>query len=370
MTSLTPGVVTGEDYKTLVKACKDGGYALPAVNVVGTDSVNAVMEAAAKNKSDVIIQLSNGGAQFYAGKGIEDSFKAKVLGAVACAQHVHFLARHYGICAVLHTDHANKPLIPWVEALVSYSEAQFEATGFPLFTSHMLDLSEEDIDYNLEQSAKLLKRMAPLGMSLEIELGCTGGEEDGIGSEDNIDNPSLYTQPEDCLRAWKELAEIGHFSLAASFGNVHGVYKPGNVKLTPEILKNAQELVQAECGTDANPLDLVFHGGSGSEKEKIAEAISYGVFKMNIDTDTQFAFAHGVGKHVLENEKAFQYQIDPDTDKPYKKLYDPRVWLRKGEEELVARLDEAIADLGSAGKSLAASGGCCGGGCGCHGEAA
>ncbi|MCB9989052.1 MAG: class II fructose-bisphosphate aldolase [Rhodospirillales bacterium] len=364
MTSLNPGVVTGDDYLTLVKACKEGGYALPAVNVVGTNSINAVMEAAAKNKSDIIIQLSNSGAQFYAGKGIEDSFKAKVLGAVAAAQHVHFLARHYGICVVLHTDHANKKLIPWVEAMVGYSEAHFEATGRPLFSSHMLDLSEEDIDFNLYESARLLKQMAPLGMSLEIELGCTGGEEDGIGSEDNINNPSLYTQPEDCLRAWKELSGIGHFTLAASFGNVHGVYKPGNVKLTPEILKNAQDLVQKECGTDGNPLDLVFHGGSGSEKDKISQAISYGVFKMNIDTDTQFAFAHGVGAYVMANEKAFQHQIDPDDGTPYKKQYDPRVWLRKGEEALVARLDEAIADLGSAGKTLAAES--CGHGCGCH----
>ncbi|MCB1556275.1 MAG: class II fructose-bisphosphate aldolase [Alphaproteobacteria bacterium] len=353
MTSLPPGVVTGDDYKALVRSCKEGGYALPAVNVVGTNTVNAVLEAAAKNKSDVIVQLSNGGAQFYAGKGLKDADHAKILGAVAAAQHVHLLAKYYGVCVVLHTDHANKKLIPWVEGLISYSEAHFEATGRPLFTSHMLDLSEEDIDFNLSESARLLARMAKIDMSIEIELGCTGGEEDGIGSEDNIDNPNLYTQPEDCLRAWNELSEIGHFSLAASFGNVHGVYKPGNVRLTPDILKNAQTLVEKERGTAPNPLDLVFHGGSGSEKEKIAKAISYGVFKMNIDTDTQFAFAKGVGDYVAANDKAFQYQIDPETEKPYKKQYDPRVWLRKGEESMIARLDEAFADLGSAEKSLA-----------------
>ena len=262
--SLKPGVVTGDDYQTLLKAAKEGGYAMPAVNVVSTSSINAVMEAAAKNKSDVIIQLSNGGAQFYAGQGCPDSFEAKVLGAVSAAHHVHLLAEHYGICVVLHTDHANKALIPWVEALVGNSEVHFKKTGRPLFTSHMLDLSAEDIDFNLSECARLLERMAPIGMSLEIELGVTGGEEDGVGSDDDIgaDNPLLYTQPEDCLRAYDLLNPLGHFSLAASFGNVHGVYKPGNVKLRPEILKASQELVNETHKTGENPLDLVFHGGS------------------------------------------------------------------------------------------------------------
>jgi fructose-bisphosphate aldolase class II len=352
MTELKPGVVTGEEYKLLVKACKDGGYALPAVNVVGTSSINAVMEAAAKNKADVIIQLSNGGAEFYAGKGLEDSFQAKVLGAVSAAKHVHLLAEHYGICVVLHTDHANKKLIPWIEALLDHGEKFYAQTGKPLFTSHMIDLSEEEIDYNLSESARLLERMAKIDMSIEIELGVTGGEEDGVGS-DEIDNDKLYTQPEDCLQAYKLLAPIGHFSLAASFGNVHGVYKPGNVQLRPEILKNSQSLVQAECGTDHNPLDLVFHGGSGSEKTKIDEALTYGVFKMNIDTDTQFAFAEKVGAFVSDNPKAFVHQIDPEDGTPYKKLYDPRKWLREGEMGMVTRLDEAFADLKSVGKSLA-----------------
>ncbi len=352
---LKPGVVTGEDYKTLLKACKDGGYALPAVNVVGTNSINAVMEAAAKNKSDIIIQLSNGGAEFYAGKGCPDNFAAKVLGAVSAAQHVHLLAEHYGICVVLHTDHANRALIPWLEELITHGEAHYKATGKPLYSSHMLDLSADDIDFNLSESARLLKRMAKIDMSIEIELGVTGGEEDGVGSDDDIgaDNPLLYTQPEDCLRAYEMLSPIGHFSLAASFGNVHGVYKPGNVKLRPEILKNSQALVQKTHNTGANPLDLVFHGGSGSEKEKIAEALTYGVFKMNIDTDTQFATAFAMGEYVDANAKAFKYQIDPEDGTPYKKQYDPRKIMRAGEEGMVKRLDECIADLGSAGKSLA-----------------
>tara|TARA_B100001027_G_C16186355_1_gene293908 strand:- start:54 stop:857 length:804 start_codon:yes stop_codon:yes gene_type:complete len=265
------------------------------------------------------------------------------------------LAERYGICVIIHTDHANKALIPWVEALVGYSEEHYEKTGCPLFSSHMLDLSGEEIDFNLFECEKMLKRMAPIGMSLEIELGVTGGEEDGVGSDDDIgaDNPKLYTQPEDCLRAYQLLSPIGHFSLAASFGNVHGVYKPGNVKLRPEILKNSQDLVKETCGTGDKPLDLVFHGGSGSDKTKIAEALSYGVFKMNIDTDTQFAVSKAVGAYVEENSKAFKYQIDPDDGTPYKKKYDPRAWLRAGEVSMVERLDEAFQDLGSVGKTLA-----------------
>ncbi len=351
---LKAGVVTGEDYFELVNSCKDGGYALAAVNCVGTDSVNAVMEAAAKNKSDVIIQFSNGGAEFYAGKGMP-SGDAKVLGAVSAAQHVHLLAEHYGICAVLHTDHANRKLVPWVDGLIDHSEAHFKATGKPLYSSHMLDLSEEPIEDNLNECARVLERMAKMKMSLEIELGVTGGEEDGVGGEfdESADNSKLYTQPSDVLQAYKLLNPIGHFSVAASFGNVHGVYKPGNVHLRPEILKASQELVSAETGGGDKPLALVFHGGSGSEKAKITEAISYGVFKMNIDTDTQFAFAESVGAYVEENSKAFKYQIDPDDGTPFKKQYDPRKWLRAGEGGIIARLDEAFADLGSAGRSLA-----------------
>ncbi len=353
MTSqIKAGVVTGNDYLSLVQACKQGCYALPAVNVTGTNTVNAVLEAAAENKSDVIIQLSNGGAEFYAGKGFPDSAAAKVLGAVSAAHHVHLLAKYYGVCVVLHTDHANKKLIPWVEGMLGHGETYFKQHGRPLFSSHMIDLSEEPLEENVNECARLLKRMAAIDMSIEIELGCTGGEEDGVGSDD-IDNARLYTQPEDVLYAYEVLAPLGNFSVAASFGNVHGVYAPGNVKLCPEILKNSQALVAEKKGLGANPLDLVFHGGSGSEKAKIHESLQYGVFKMNIDTDTQFAFAHGVGKYVKENEAAFFYQIDPESGKPYKKQYDPRTWLRLGEKALIERLSEAFIDLKSNGKSVA-----------------
>jgi fructose-bisphosphate aldolase class II len=355
MTRLKPGVVTGEDYKTLVAESKAAGYALPAVNVTGTNTLNAVLEAAAQAKADIIVQLSNGGAQFYAGQGMPDGFKAKVLGAVSAAQHAHLLAEQYGICVAMHTDHANKKLIPWVEALLDEGEKFYEQHGKPLFSSHMLDLSEESIDFNLDECARILERMSKMGMSLEIELGVTGGEEDGVGSDldESADNSKLYTQPEDVLRAYERLTPIGHFSVAASFGNVHGVYKPGNVKLRPEILKNSQEMVRERHNTASNPLNLVFHGGSGSDKGQISEAVGYGVFKMNIDTDTQFAFSQPIGMFVSEHPKAFQYQIDPEDGTPYKKLYDPRKFLRAGETGIVTRLQEAFDDLGSKGKTLA-----------------
>ncbi len=353
-TRLKPGVVTGKDYQALVQAAKDGHYIIPAVNVVGTNSINAVLEAARKNKSDVIIQLSNGGAEFYAGKGLPDAFEAKVLGAVSAAHHVHLLAAHYGVCVVLHTDHANKKLVPWVEALLTHGEQYYKTHGRPLFTSHMLDLSEEPLEENLAISARILKRAAAIETSIEIELGITGGEEDGVGSDDDdLANPNLYTQPQDVLQAYELLSPIGFFSVAASFGNVHGVYAPGNVKLRPEILKNSQDLVQTTHKTGPNPLNLVFHGGSGSEQSKIDETLNYGVFKMNIDTDLQFAFSHAVGTYVMANPKAFLYQIDPETEAPYKKAYDPRKWLRTGEEGIIARLDEAFQSLKSVGKSLA-----------------
>ena len=354
-TTLPAGVVTGEAYRTLVTAAKRGGYALPAVNVIGSNTINAVLEAAALHRSDVIIQLSNGGAQFYAGQGLADVALARVLGAVSAARHVHLMAEHYGVCVVLHTDHANKKLVAWVEALLDHGEAHFAETGRPLFSSHMLDLSEEPLEWNIGECARILQRMAAMGMNLEIELGVTGGEEDGIGGEfdESADNSKLYTQPADVLLAYDTLSAIGGFSVAASFGNVHGVYKPGNVKLRPEILRASQELVASTHGLDHNPLDLVFHGGSGSEKAKIAEAVGYGVFKMNIDTDTQFAFAKPVGDFVDAHPKAFKFQIDPDDGTPFKSHYDPRKWLRKAEQGLVERMGEAFADLGSAGTSLA-----------------
>ncbi|WP_319412412.1 class II fructose-bisphosphate aldolase [uncultured Cohaesibacter sp.] len=353
---LSPGVITGEEYLQLLEACKEGGYALPAVNVTGTNSLNAVMEAAAKAKSDIIIQMSNGGAQFYAGQGAPDAMRARVLGSVSIAQHVHLLAKEYGICAVLHTDHCNKKLLPWIDGLLDEGEKYYKANGRPLYTSHMIDLSEESLEENVSISAKYLERMAPMGMSLEIELGCTGGEEDGIGKEleeGDAADPRLYTQPEDVLYAYDVLSKIGHFTVAASFGNVHGVYAPGNVKLRPEILKHSQELVAKERNLGDKPLSLVFHGGSGSAKEQIAEAVSYGVFKMNIDTDIQFAFAESVGAKVDEKPIAFKHQVDPKDGTPYKKYYDPRKWLRAGEEGMIARLEEAMQDLGSAGRSVA-----------------
>ncbi|MBI0536030.1 class II fructose-bisphosphate aldolase [Roseomonas sp. KE2513] len=354
-TKLKPGVVTGADYLTLLEACRAGGYALPAVNVVGTNSINAVLESAAKNKADVIIQLSNGGARFFGGEGCPDANAARVLGAVSAAQHVHTMAKAYGVCVVLHTDHADRSLLPWVNALIDHGEEHMKRTGQPLFSSHMIDLSAEPLETNIAECAAVLKRMAPLGMSLEIELGVTGGEEDGVGHdlEESADNAHLYTQPEDVLKAWEALTPIGHVTMAASFGNVHGVYAPGNVKLRPEILKASQEAVAGKFGGGEKPMSLVFHGGSGSEKDKITEAVSYGVFKMNIDTDTQFAFSEPVGAYVEANPVAFKHQIDPATGKPQKKLYDPRKWLRAGEKGVAKRLDEAFADLGSAGRSLA-----------------
>jgi len=352
---LRPGVVFGDSYKALVAACKAGHYALPAVNVTSTNTINAVLEAAAANKSDVIIQLSNSGARFYAGEACPDAERARALGAISAAQHVHLLAEQYGICVVMHTDHASRKFVPWVDAMVDSGAEYFRTHGRPLFTSHMLDLSEEPLEKNLDECVRVLQRLAPLGMSLELELGVTGGEEDGIGREydDSADNARLYTQPEDVLYAYDRLSPLGSFSVAASFGNVHGVYAPGNVRLRPEILRASQEMVAKRHGLGPNPLDLVFHGGSGSEKDKIHQAVQYGVFKMNIDTDTQFAFARPIGDYVTKNKPAFEHQIDPDTKAPYKKQYDPRKWLRVGEKGIVERLAEAFADLGSAGRSLA-----------------
>lgn len=351
---IKPGVVTGADYLALVRACKEGRHALPAVNVVGTSTINAVLEAAAQAKSDVIIQLSGGGAQFFAGKGIKDTKQAQVLGAISAAQHVHTVAEAYGVCVALHTDHADKKLVPWVDALIDHGEKVFAAEGRPLFSSHMLDLSAEPLEENLAECERLLKRVSKIGMSLEIELGVTGGEEDGVGQDlSEIDNAKLYTQPEEVWEAHCRLAPIGHYSVAASFGNVHGVYKPGNVKLRPEILAHSQALAEQKDSSLSRPFDFVFHGGSGSEKDKITEAVSHGVFKMNIDTDTQFAFARAVGDFVDANVNAFKHQIDPESGQPLKKAYDPRAWLRKGEESIAARLLEAFDDLGSTGRSIA-----------------
>ncbi|WP_417843042.1 class II fructose-bisphosphate aldolase [Thalassospira sp.] len=357
MPSVKPGVVTGAAYRELVAACKQDGYALPAVNVTSSSTLNAALEAAANAGSDIIIQLSNGGAQFFAGKGIKDANAARIIGAVSAARHAQLMAEYYGVAVVLHTDHANRKFVPWVDGMLSWGEKAYKETGKPLFSSHMLDLSEEPLEDNLATCEEFLKRLSAVDMSLEIELGVTGGEEDGIGkeldtSQDDID-PRLYTRPEEVEEAYRRLKPLGHFSVAAAFGNVHGVYKPGNVKLRPEILLESQKYVAEKHDLDGFPLDFVFHGGSGSEKEKIEEAVGYGVFKMNIDTDTQFAYATAVGKYVEENERAFKYQVDPDNDTPYKKQYDPRVWVREAELSMAARLEEAFKDLGSTGKSIA-----------------
>ena len=342
------GVVTGDDVQTVFQLAKAGRYALPAVNCVNSDTINATLEAAAKAQAPVIIQFSNGGAAFVAGKGFKGAGQqAAIVGAIAGARHVHTMAAAYGVPVILHTDHAAKKLLPWIDGLLDAGEAHFAATGKPLFSSHMLDLSEEPLVENIEICAQYLKRMDKIGMTLEIELGVTGGEEDGVDNTD-VDQSSLYTQPEDVAYAYEQLIKVSpRFTIAASFGNVHGVYKPGNVKLTPSILDNSQKYVSQKFNLPANSLDFVFHGGSGSSAAEIQEAISYGVIKMNIDTDTQWANWQGILNYYAQYQDYLQTQLgNPDgDDKPNKKYYDPRVWLRKGEESMVERLLQAFAEL-------------------------
>ncbi len=343
---INSGVVTGDDLQTLFKIAKEEGFAIPAVNAVGTSSVNAIMEAAKKVNSPVMVQFSNGGAAFYAGKGI-DSKEGAVLGAISGAQHVHLLAETYGVPVVLHTDHAARKLLPWIDALLDAGEAHLKRTGKPLFSSHMIDLSEEPLEENIETCKRYLERMSKMGMTLEIELGITGGEEDGVDNTD-VDNKLLYTQPEEVAYAYEELMKVSDkFTIAASFGNVHGVYKPGNVVLRPEILDNSQKYIEEKFGTGSKPVNFVFHGGSGSELSDIRAAISYGVIKMNIDTDTQWAFWDGVRGYVDQYHAYLQSQIgNPEgEDKPNKKYYDPRKWLREGELSMVKRLEQAFEDL-------------------------
>lgn len=346
MDKIPAGVVWGDQLQEIFRIAKANHFALPAVNVVGTDSVNAVMEAAKQANSPIMIQFSNGGAIFYAGKSLPTT-EAAVAGAVSGALHVHQMAKHYGVPVILHTDHAAKKLLPWIDALLDEGEKFFAANGKPLFSSHMLDLSEESLKDNIEICKKYLTRMSKIGMTLEIELGITGGEEDGVDNT-GIDSSRLYTQPEDVAYAYEELSKISNrFTIAASFGNVHGVYKPGNVKLEPIILHNSQEYIQKKFNTEANPVSFVFHGGSGSEPAKIAEALQYGVVKMNIDTDTQWAMWEGVMAYYKDKKAYLQGQIgNPEgDDKPNKKYYDPRAWLRKGEESVVKRLLVAFQDL-------------------------
>lgn len=343
-----PGVLFGEDVQKVYAHAKKSGFAIPAVNVVGTDSVNAILEAAAKVKSPVIIQFSNGGASYYAGKGLSnENEKAAIVGAISGAKHIHMMAEAYGVAVILHTDHAAKKLLPWIDALMDAGEKHFKHTGRALYSSHMLDLSEEPLEENISTCKAYLERMSKIGMSIEIELGVTGGEEDGVDNT-NIDSSLLYTQPEEVAYAYEELSQISpDFTIAASFGNVHGVYKPGNVKLTPKILDNSQKYIQEKFNTEAKPVNFVFHGGSGSTLEEIREAIDYGVIKMNIDTDTQWATWIGVKDYYEKNKDYLQGQIgNPDGDeKPNKKYYDPRKWLRAGQVTLVDRVEVAFCDL-------------------------
>ena len=346
--SIKSGVAWGDEVQAIFDYAKLKHFALPAVNVSNTSTSNAVIETAAKLKAPVIVQFSNGGSHFYAGKGLSnENEKAAILGGISGAKHVHLMAEAYGATVILHTDHCAKKLLPWIDGLLDAGEEHFRLTGKPLFSSHMIDLSEEPISENLDICKKYLSRMSKIGMTLEIELGITGGEEDGVDNTD-IDSSKLYTQPEEVAYAYEELMKISpRFTIAAAFGNVHGVYKPGNVKLTPIILKNSQEYVQKKFNTGENPINFVFHGGSGSTKEEIREAIGYGVIKMNIDTDLQFAFTEGIRDYITKYNAYLQQQIgNPEgEDLPNKKYYDPRKYLRLGQETFLIRLEQAFGDL-------------------------
>lgn len=346
--NIKPGVATGDQVQEIFNYAKEKGFALPAVNVTGSNTINGVLETAAELNAPVIIQFSNGGAQFNAGKGLSnENQNAAIQGAIAGAKHVHQLAKAYGVPVILHTDHCAKKLLPWIDGLLEASEAHFAETGAPLFSSHMIDLSEEPLEENIAICKEYLARMSKMGMTLEIELGITGGEEDGVDNSD-VDASKLYTQPEEVAYAYEELSKVSpRFTIAAAFGNVHGVYKPGNVKLTPKILKNSQEYITEKYGVEENHIDFVFHGGSGSTLEEIRESIGYGVIKMNIDTDLQYGFLTGVRDFIQDKKDYLQSQIgNPEgDDQPNKKYYDPRVWLREGEKTFVARLKQAFEDL-------------------------
>jgi fructose-bisphosphate aldolase class II len=344
----TKGVIFGQELKKLFDYANKNNFAIPAVNVVSTGTVNAAMEAAREVNSPVIIQFSNGGSIFYAGKSLaNENQQAAIAGGITGAQHIHSLAEKYGIPVIIHTDHCAKSLLPWIDGLLDAGEQFYRKNKKPLFSSHMLDLSEEPLKENISIAKKYLKRMSKMGMTLEIELGVTGGEEDGVDNT-GIDSTRLYTQPEDVAYAFSELKQVSpNFTVAAAFGNVHGVYKPGNVVLTPVILKNSQDYIRKKLRTGVNPVNFVFHGGSGSEPEKIREALGYGVVKMNIDTDTQWAFWEGVLNYYNIKKECLHGQLgNPEgDDKPNKKYYDPRVWLREGEKSFVKRLKQAFEDL-------------------------
>lgn len=348
-TKFRQGVLFGDEVTELFNYANEHDFAIPAVNVIGTDSVNSCLETAKAVNSPIIIQFSNGGGAFYAGKGLDNTNQqAAVLGSVSGAMHVHTLAKAYGVTVIMHTDHCAKNLLPWMDGMLDANEAYFEKHGHPLYSSHMLDFSEEPLHENIELCVKYFERMNKMGITLEMELGVTGGEEDGVDNS-GIDSTKLYTQPEEVALAYVELKKISsRFTIAAAFGNVHGVYKPGNVKLMPVILKNSQDYIKKVLTTTSgNPVNFVFHGGSGSSREEIREAIEYGAIKMNIDTDMQWAFWDGIKNYYEAKKHYLQGQIgNPDgEDKPNKKYYDPRVWLREGEKSFVTRLKEAFEDL-------------------------
>ncbi|MCV9386138.1 class II fructose-bisphosphate aldolase [Reichenbachiella ulvae] len=347
-----PGVLTGDEVTELLNYANENQFALPAANVIGSSSINAVLETARDLESPVMVQFSNGGAAFNAGKGLSnDGQKAAIAGAVAGAHHVHMMAEAYGVTVILNTDHCAKKLLPWIDGMLDAGEKFYEQHGKSLFSSHMIDLSEEPIEENIETCKKYLERMSKMGMTLEIELGITGGEEDGVDNSD-VDESKLYTQPEEVAYAYEELGKVSDkFTIAAAFGNVHGVYKPGNVKLTPKILKNSQDYIQEKYKTGHNPVNFVFHGGSGSTTEEIREAISYGAVKMNIDTDLQWAYWDGIRRYYENKKDYLQGQIgNPEgVDAPNKKVYDPRVWTRAAEQSFVSRLKSAFEDLNNVG---------------------
>ena len=342
------GVATGDEVQKIFRHAKENSYALPAINVVNTSTVNAVLEESRDTNSPAMIQFSAGGCQFFAGKGLSnDNYQAAIAGGISGAMHTHQLAELYGATVILHTDHCAKKLLPWIDGLLDASEEFYKVHGKSLYSSHMIDLSEEPLKENINICKEYLKRMSKMGMTLEIELGVTGGEEDGVDNSD-IDASNLYTQPQEVAFAFDELRKISsQFTVAAAFGNVHGVYKPGNVKLTPKILKNSQQYISEKFKVPQNTVDFVFHGGSGSSKKEIIEAISYGVVKMNIDTDLQFAFTEGIRDYMNKEIEYLKSQIgNPDgIDIPNKKYYDPRKWLRLGEESFKKRLEKAFQDL-------------------------
>jgi len=347
--SIHPGVVTGQAYIDLINHAKENGYAIPAVNCVSSSGINACLEAARANDAPIIIQFSAGGGQFYAGKGLDNSnYHAAIAGCVSGAFHVRTMAEQYGVPVILHTDHCGKKLLPWMDGLLEASERYYATHGEPLFSSHMIDLSEEPLEENLEICKQYLARMKKIDISLEMELGITGGEEDGVDNTDAAPE-DLYSKPEEIWQTVETLSQVegGHFTVAAAFGNVHGVYSPGNVKLTPKILKGGQDYCNEKLSTTGKPVSFVFHGGSGSDQKDIEESIGYGVVKMNIDTDTQWSYWSGVREFEAKYHDYLQSQIgNPEgADKPNKKYYDPREMMRAAEKKTVERLTQSFADL-------------------------